>query len=167
MNWGPDGALQPVYQHKRQVVLQKLSRRAQTLKTGRAQSKSGSESREQLKRCQPLASGAAKVNPRPTGGPEERSQTAVCPGSALRPKAPRMSEIPEKMPKFWHFPALNGFCLFLRGGHKDPRRTKETGGRRDASKNAQVLPTLTGHGPEPPVLIRGCLCAGCTSSWRR
>lgn len=54
------------------------------------------------------------------------------------------------IPKFWNFPALNGFCLFLRGAHKGPRRTKESGGGRDASKNSQVLPTLTRlHGPEP------------------
>ncbi|XP_029699823.1 uncharacterized protein cep295 isoform X2 [Takifugu rubripes] len=90
VDWGPGGALQPLHQHKRKVLLQKLSRRAQTLRTKGARS-SGSDSREQLK---PLAGGGAKVNPRP----EERSQTATCPGSALRPKAPGRTE-PEALPK--------------------------------------------------------------------
>ncbi|XP_056905627.1 uncharacterized protein cep295 isoform X3 [Takifugu flavidus] len=93
VDWGPGGALQPLHQHKRKVLLQKLSRRAQTLRTKGARS-SGSDSREQLK---PPAGGGAKVDPRPEE-PEERSQTAACPGSALRPKAPGRTE-PEALPK--------------------------------------------------------------------
>lgn len=159
MNWGPDGAPQPVDQHKRKVLLQKLSRRAQTLKTSRARSKSGSGSREQLKRCQPPAGSGTKVNPRPTDGPEERSQAAVCPGSALRPKAPRMTEIPsvqqEKMPKFWNFPALNGLCVPQRrpqrcpenkGSWRSQRCSKELAGSPDTNwsppATVQNLPVL-------------------------
>lgn len=74
VSWGSDGATQPVYQHRRAVLLQKLSRRAQTLRT------KGAESRE---RCHP---GGAQA--------QEEASRAGCSGSAPRPEPPRTADAP-------------------------------------------------------------------------
>lgn len=80
--WGPHSGQQKVLQ------------RVEGLKNERAQSKSRSDTREQLenKSCQPQVKCKAKGDARPKAGPAERSQTAVNSGLSLR--KPPLTEAP-------------------------------------------------------------------------
>lgn len=170
MDWGPRRGQRKVVPERRS------SQRVEELK--RAQSKSRSDTREQLekKSCQPQANSKAKVDTRPKSRRAERSQPALSPGLALRrpPQAvaPGMSQIPSMEKQLLAFICIKVFFLcYLEVDARicttEQRKLEVSEMHQRTRRYSQSSACSLSQGPESPSSDPQLICADCTSSWRR